>query len=334
MSSQSFLVLGAILAVVLMVIFAPKLWRKKVPLESATNHKTPYVVDYFFPRQVYHQRWDGDGLWGGYVFKALEGVTKDKVVFHDIVLGPDTYVILQDRTDFYLFEHKLPFNPLQEKIRAIEGRPAPVLWTEKRVFHILDDRLIELVGADGSSFRRASVQEGVFYGYNYFVDENKVFYLSHFSRLTDGGGFTVVEGLSPKVVLKEIAGPGYLSDGKVVVFEGKLIKVADLTTFSRLGENDRTEYYAYAKDRNHVYYNGEIVEGAEPATFAAIGEFSTVDTTVMKDSRAVYFRGKAVPSVDPKSARMEVSETTYLTDSSGLRLHREYDTQSRGWVLK
>lgn len=293
---------------------------KKVPLELGPDKKTHYVVNLFYGQQVYYRSWFGDGLGGSYDYTVLEGVDKNNVKLHELLLGDGSYVLLEHKNDFYLFAYKLPFHPLQEQIKAIQRGPVLVMWTEKRVFYRSEGVFVELVGAHAPTFQALAIQD------DYFSDEHKVYYLN------SSGQFNVIEGLSAST-LTEVALYGYLSDGKLVVFKGKVVEGADSATFGELGERENTEFYA--TDKNHIYYNGEKVVGADKATFRVIGQFNNAfDTTLMRDSHAVFFRGKKVPGVDPNSAQIVVGEKSYLTDSAGRRLQLEYNSQTNGHILQ
>jgi hypothetical protein len=288
-------------------------------LVSGSGKNTPYVTDFWSDR-VYFRSWSGDGLGGSYTYYHLPGVSKENLTFHDLSIDGRLFSLLQYENGFFLHQYKLPFNPLEERIRGVTGRANVVLWTERRVFFGAEQELSETVGAKGDSFRPFDDND------YYFRDSDRVYYLEF------GRGLRAIEGLKTQG-LRAAASYGYITDGDVVAFEGKLIDGADGATISDIRAFEDTEMYA--ADKNGVYYRGKRIEGVDLESFAVMGRIShAFDTTLMKDKHAIYFRGKKVSEIDRDSARIVEGEESYLTDKSGVRFKAEFDRSLREYVLK
>lgn len=297
---------------------------RKYPVLDADGVESPYRKGGPFDRSIYFSKYIGDGLKGSTHHIRIPDADKESFEIVTITLenpGGEAQILQvgksQDR--YFVGDLPLPFNPKEERlVKANRDRNrGPVLYiTEKRVFLLDQDSMIEVPGVDPGTFWLADEPQSS-HGVSYCKDRNRVMYFKQ--DFESGPRFVVVEGADPKTFQQ--VKTDYGKDKSNSYFKEKIDSAGPIVKIDNV----------YSKNSNKVFYYEMPVNGVDAKSFQVIGNgFS-------RDKSQVFYSDTPIPGIDPNTFRflsnIEAKKTRgafvdidYVADKSNIYFNTRINT--------
>ena len=139
---------------------------------------------------------------------------------------------------------------------------------------------------NGSINKDIDVNSFEILNYNYYKDENSIYYWDTSSIGEMSVNIVDFWNIKNFQLIYGLYNGEYAKDTEYVYYKWKIILEADPHSFEVM------EFYHYAKDTNNVYIEGELLKNADPDSFEILY------TDLSKDKRFVYIWKKIIDWVD------------------------------------
>jgi hypothetical protein len=261
---------------------------RKTPIVDSDGVKSPYLKGGLLDDAVYFSQYHGDGLMGGYEHKIIPNSHKDTFEIATIKLtmpGPEDGTLKLGKTadHYFLGNLILPFDPMSERlVRANRDRSkGPLLYiTERRVFFLRGDELLEIPGVDPQSFWILDTPSAA-YRSGYAKDLNKVVYFSESDET--GPGFILIKDADAKTF--EETKFDYAKDKSRQYHKDKVDNSGPIVKLDQV----------FSKNDLVAFYYDSPIAGVDAKSFAVISNgFS-------RDKSQLFYEDKLVPNVDPNN---------------------------------